>query len=100
LVGLVVKRRSLWWAQIRSLQWHQLLIPLAAWAGVVIFMAGSGLSCPARYLAPFYILLLAPLLWAGAIPRCGAVLGVFILAAMLLVVSPARPLWPAVTVLR
>jgi hypothetical protein len=66
------------------------------------------LGCPARYLAPFYPLLVAPLLagtavaglvrhkkpwaWAGAI--------IFLLAALLLVVSPSRPLWPASTVLR
>jgi hypothetical protein len=100
LAGLLIRRRSSWWAKVRTLGWHQLLIPLAAWAGVVIFMAGSGLSCPARYLAPFYILLVAPLLWQSVIPGRASSLGVFVLAAILLVVSPARPLWPAVTVLR
>ena len=92
---------------IRSM-WHcSLLVPLGAYAAVIVFMVQTGLNCPARYLAPFYALLLAPLL-AGSVParmtrnvfwRSTGV-GVFLLAAGLLILSPPRPLWPAVTILR
>jgi hypothetical protein len=85
------------------------LVPLATWAAAGVFMAQSGFSCPARYLAPFYALLLAPLL-AGGQPALGemvrrrwwqgAAAGVYLLAGLLLIVSPSRPLWPAVSILR
>lgn len=86
----------------------RLLVPIATLAALLIFMAQSGLSCPARYLAPFYVLLVAPLLRLGSesirLLRKpwwqGSAVGVFFLAAVLLIVSPARPLWPAVTCLR
>jgi hypothetical protein len=88
--------------------WHfTLLVPLGAYAAVFVFMVQTGLGCPARYLAPFYVLLLAPLL-AGSVPARmtrnvfwrGAGVGVFLLAAGLLILSPPRPLWPAVSILR
>ena len=41
LLGLLLRRRSLWWEKFRALRWYQLLIPMAAWAGAVIFMAGG-----------------------------------------------------------
>lgn len=85
----------------------QVLVPLGAWAGIGVFMVRVGISGPARYLLPFYILLLAPLLAgaaAGSVFRKrlwrSAGFAVFAVAALLLVVSPARPLWPAVTVLQ
>jgi hypothetical protein len=93
------------WRNFLQVKWA---VPLAAWAGLGIFMTQSGLSCPARYLAPFYPFLIAPLLagnaremdwiwgkrwkWAGGM--------VFLLAGLLIVLCPPRPLWPAVTVLR
>jgi hypothetical protein len=92
---------------IRSL-WHfTLFVPLGAYAAVFVFMAQTGLACPVRYLAPFYVLLLAPLL-TGSVPARMtrtvfwrvAGIGVFLLAALLLILSPPRPLWPAVTILR
>ncbi len=83
------------------------LLPLAAWASLGVFMLQVGASGPARYLLPFYPLLAAPLL-TGAVAANffqsrlwrGAALAVFAVAALLLVVSAPRPLWPAVTVLR
>lgn len=86
---------------------YQWLVPLGAWVAVVLFMAQSGLSGAVRYLAPYNVLLVAPfLVGAGQLTlvksgwwrkTCGAV---FALAALLLLVNPARPLWPAVTSLR
>jgi len=92
---------------IRSMQHCSLLVPLGAYVAVIVFMMRTGLNCPGRYLAPFYALLLAPLL-AGSVPARmtrnvlwrGASAGVFLLAALLLILSPPRPLWPAVTILR
>jgi hypothetical protein len=92
---------------IKSMWHYKILVPLGAFAAVGVFMVQSGLSCPARYLAPFYVLLIAPLL-AGRIPAemtrslfwRGTCLGVFFLAALLVVLSPPRPLWPAMSILR
>lgn len=79
---------------------------LGAWLSTLFFMSQSGLSGAVRYLAPFYFVLAAPLLWGNghrALPvrrwwRVAAT-AVFALAAVLLVLNPARPLWPARTVL-
>ena len=83
------------------------LVPLAAWASLGVFMMETGAAGPARYLLPFYPLLIVPLLTGPAANQFfqsrwwrGAALGVFALAGMLLIISPPRPLWPAVTVLK
>jgi hypothetical protein len=85
----------------------EFLVPLAAWAGVGVFMIQVGAAGPARYLLPFYPLLAAPII-AGA----GAgdffsrrlwrnfALASFAVCALLLILSAPRPLWPAETVLR
>ncbi len=87
---------------------HASLVVLGTWAAVLYFMSVAGLNCPGRYLAVFYPMLLAPI-FAGPFSirlpfgqrwwkwSCAAV---FVIAGGLLIVSPARPLWPAVTVLR
>ncbi len=93
---------------LASLFKFETLVPLATWAAAAVFMAQMGLSCPARYLAPFYVLMAAPVLAgdAGLIALArrswwrGATLGVYLLAALLVIISPARPLWPATAVLR
>jgi hypothetical protein len=83
------------------------LIPAGAALAVIYFLSQSGLGCPARYLAPFYFLLLAPLLRLRRAERLlkhawwrGLAFVSFAMAALLLVVTPPRPLWPAQTVLR
>lgn len=86
---------------------HQVLVVAGAWIAVLVFMSQNGLSGAVRYLAPYNIICIVPFLtgighvavirskwWKLA---CG---GVFGLAAMLLVLNQARPLWPALTVLR
>ena len=83
------------------------LLPLAAWTSLGVFMMQVGATGPARYLLPFYPLLLAPLL-TGAVAASffqkklwhGTALVCFGLAALLVVLTPARPLWPATKVLR
>lgn len=83
------------------------LIPAGALVAVVYFFSQSGLGCPARYLAPFYLFLIAPVLrlqrayilihrdWWRRLAYLG-----FILAALLVIATPPRPLWPAQTLLR
>lgn len=96
--GLGAKRRV-----AGSARW----VAPAAWAALVLFMSQSGLSAITRLIAPYYVLLLVPLLRSpGHGPvvrtrawRCGA-MAVFALGAVLLATNPARPLWPATTVLR
>jgi hypothetical protein len=87
---------------------HALFVILGTWVAVLYFMSVAGLNCPGRYLAVFYPMLLAPLFagpFTARLPfrqvwwkwSCAAV---FLIASLLLIVSPARPLWPAVPLLR
>jgi len=86
---------------------YEVLISLGAWAALGVIMARSGLSVPARYLLPFYALLMVPLL-RGAVPLKltkslwwrRAAGGVFLLAGLVLILTPPRPLWPAVSMLK
>ena len=83
---------------------HGLL--LAPWVALLVYCLKSGLVTAARLISPYYALLL-PLLVVGAGParivrqRWWRVLagGVMLLALMVLVASPSRPLWPAQTML-
>jgi hypothetical protein len=86
--------------------WIRWAVLLGAWAALAAYCLKSGMSNGARLIAPYYPLLL-PLLVLGR-GQCeivrrrwwrlsaAAVLG---LAAVVLVVTPGRPLWPAETVL-
>ena len=85
---------------------HETLIPLATWASLGVFMMETGAAGPARYLLPFYVLLATPIL-TGTVPDnffrsrlwYRAALLVFAVAALLVVIIPQRPLWPARTIL-
>lgn len=107
LVILLIVRLRSGGERHRPWRW-QLLVPLGAWAACVFFLTQSGLSCPSRYLAPFYPLLIAPILSGTGVDRFvrrsrvwrGAGVAVFSAAGLLLVLSPARPLWPVRPVLR
>jgi hypothetical protein len=79
---------------------------IAAWISLLAYCVKSGMTAPARLIAPYYALLL-PLLLIGSgqsqIVRrgwwrvlCSAVV---IFAFIVLIVSPDRPLWPAKTIL-
>ena len=81
-------------------------VMIAAWISLLAYCLKSGMTAPARLIAPYYALLL-PLLLVGAgqsqiIRRrwwhwlAG---GVLVLAFVALIVSPDRPLWPAKTIL-
>lgn len=107
LTGMRRPHRRSWreWSEI--LIRPACLVPAGAWLVTFYFFTQSGLACPARYLAPLYLLLLAPVLY---LPRSSellrhrwwrrlAMLG-FVLAAVLVILTPSRPLWPAHTLLR
>ena len=109
LLLLVVLVRKIRTGNIRPPRFFcpEILVPLGAWAGVGVFMVQVGVSGSARYLLPFYPLLVAPLLagfGAGDLFRRrlwrGVALAVFAVSAVLLIVTPPRPLWPAKTILR
>ena len=78
------------------------LVIVCAWISLFVFMTKSGVSSVARIITPYYALLLPAFLLVGNQPhlirtrwwRAVASL-VFVMAAVLLVISPARPLWPA-----
>ena len=79
---------------------------LSPWLALIAYSAKSGMVTPGRLIAPYYPLLL-PLLVVGAEQaelvrrRWWRLLVwlVFITAFAVLIVTPARPLWPAQTIL-
>jgi hypothetical protein len=91
----------------RSLFTQRNVIALAALGGAIYYMSQSGLYAPARYLLPLCFPIIIPIL---ALPSAAnlirrrwwraAALATFALAAILLILSPARPLWPALIVLK
>jgi hypothetical protein len=87
-------------------RWHNTVILASAWLALLAFMFRSGLTNAARLVTPYYALLVPSLLlfrchlwligrsWWRALS-----VGVFAIAALLLILSPSRPLWPARQVL-
>ena len=82
------------------------LILIAPWIALLAYTMKSGMVTPGRLIAPYYILLL-PLLLVGAgqsqiVRRAwwrALTAGVLILAFVVLILTPDRPLWPAQTIL-
>lgn len=79
---------------------------IASWVSLLAFMAKSGMVTPTRLIAPYYPLLLAGLLASWKQERVVRsrwwrvfVIGAVVLAFAALVMAPARPLWPARTLL-
>jgi hypothetical protein len=82
------------------------LVSLATWLSLGVFMMEVGSSRPARYLSPFYVLLVVPALTRKTPAKITrnrlwhpAGLAIFAVAALLVILTPPRPLWPALTVL-
>jgi hypothetical protein len=79
---------------------------ISPWVALLAYCAKSGMVTPARLIAPYYPLLL-PLLLVGAEQATlvrrrwwrGLAWAVFLVAFVVLIVTPARPLWPAQTIL-
>lgn len=91
----------------RAGSWLAFYVIAGTWAAALVFMVKSGLSPAARYLIPHYVLLAAPILltrWAGQITRAKwwrvAAMCHVAMAIALVVATPPRPLWPAVSLLR
>ncbi|TAK93734.1 MAG: hypothetical protein EPO07_17735 [Verrucomicrobia bacterium] len=90
--------------QMPSLAFRLALI--SPWLALLAYCAKSGMVTPARLIAPYYPLLL-PLLLVGAEQSAlvrrswwrGLAWLVFLAAFSVLIVTPARPLWPAQTIL-
>ena len=111
LLAVLIGKHNLRTPPLRSLFGKLLrpenLIPAGAAFSALYFLAQSGLGCPSRYLASFYLLLLAPVL---RLPRAATLakrrwwrslaLLSFAMAALLLILTPPRPLWPATTILK
>ncbi len=85
--------------------WLRAGVLLGSWVALLAYCAKSGMVTPARLISPFYPFLIAPLLLSGQGEvirrnwwRVTEVL-VVLMAVGVLVMTPARPLWPAQTVL-
>ncbi len=94
-------RRSL--PAVGSAHWdYRRLVRLAPWVSLLVYMMKISLSASGRILAPYYALLMPSLLTGPGQEKITrhrlwrtAGLGVFCLAAILVVLNPVRPLWPA-----
>jgi hypothetical protein len=86
--------------------WLRRALVIAPWISLLVYAMKSGMVTPARLIAPYYPLLLPLLL---VLPGHAAVVrrrwwnllvwGNFLLALLVLVLTPGRPLWPAETIL-
>ncbi len=77
------------------------LVCVLPWVSLLYVMSKMGLSGGARYLTPYYLLLMMGWLCGDVHARLvrykwwrGGAYGAFALTALLVVISPARPLWP------
>ncbi len=83
------------------------LVLLSPWLAFAVYCMKSGMVTPGRLIAPYYPLLLPSLLLGAAQAKLVRrswwrlfVGAVFLVALVVLVITPARPLWPAQTILR
>ena len=79
----------------------------SSWISLAVFLAGTGMVACGRVAAPYYAILLPALIAGPGAARAirGRVFGLlaafsFVLAGAIVVLSPARPLWPAASVLQ
>jgi len=107
ILGLLTKKIRAGGFFIQDLRHRETWIILGVWLGLGIVLVRLGLYGSARYLLPFYFLLIVPALSGGAVAEIFrhrlwrlAGLATFATALLLLVASPPRPLWPATTCLK
>ena len=109
LLLLIVLRQLRLGRRVKSSNLFSLrnLVALAALCGAAIYMAKSGLYAPARYLLPHSFAILLPIFALPAAAELtrkrwwrAVAIAMFALATLPLILSPARPLWPAQTLLR
>jgi hypothetical protein len=86
----------------RKRDWFASLVRWSPYVSLLVLLATSGLFTVARIIGPYYLLLVVPLLTGAgqtALVRRRwwkqAGLATMILAAVVVVLTPARPLWPA-----
>ncbi len=86
--------------------WLGRSVLVAVWLALLVFFAKSGLTTAARLIAPYYLLLVPLLLLGTGQSRIirrrwwrGLAGATLVLACVVLVLSPDRPLWPAKTIL-
>jgi len=104
LVWKLKNFRSVKWPGCNGIFRFEFLFFAATLIGTMVVMMKSGASGPARYFLGIYPLLVLPLLDAGQLLRRGiwrlAAVGVILISAALIIITPHRPLWPAMTVLK
>jgi hypothetical protein len=104
VAGLICKRNTQ--HATRNTQRISKILLVAPWLALLAYCVKTGMVTPGRLITPYYPLLF-PLLLAGAVQSClvrrtwwkvsAAV--VYALALAALIVTPPRPLFPAITIL-
>jgi hypothetical protein len=106
LLGILFKRRAALGGASTQKRKSNWIVPGGALAAALVIMSRSGLSQLARYLLPFYPLLIVPILTRRGSRmvlqrtwwRIGS-LAAFLAAAFVVCMTPARPLVPVLTFL-
>ncbi len=108
MVRLLHASRPAWCGWLKSLWRYETLVVIGAWISTAVLFCQMGMSGSGRYLAPFHATLIVTFLIGGdgivkiVRQRWFAWAGILVclIAALPLVLSPSRPLWPALTLLR
>lgn len=86
--------------------WLRRAVLISPWIALLAYSIKSGMVTPARLISPYYPLLFAGLLIGAHQTRIlrqqwwrGIAFGVVFVAFTVLILTPARPLWPAQTIL-
>jgi hypothetical protein len=100
-IGFLRRRPARVW-NLPFPRWVWKLALIAPWISLGAFCAKSGMVTPGRLIAPYYPLLLPALLVGAeqsALVRknwwCGLTWLTFLVALVVLIITPGRPLWPA-----
>jgi hypothetical protein len=104
--GAAALQRNKSLAPRRSLEIGSMLVLVTAVIALGAFMAKSGVNAAGRLLAPYY-LLLVPIFFLNPgnalLVRArwwrATACGILVVAGLLVILSPVRPIWPALTIL-
>jgi hypothetical protein len=105
-VGVLNRKSDTFDAPTPLPEWLRRAVLVSPWIALLAYSIKSGMVTPARLISPYYPLLFAGLLTGTYQARLvyrrwwrGVALAVVLVAFAVLILTPARPLWPAQTIL-